>query len=171
MAQGLVLYVVAEEAEAAGSRAPGKVHADMANAHDSLQVRHPGSPGREPSLVDLLACPLPDHTTNCKFVAPCSLHEPDQDGTGVAACYSINIFLTYTKAGVRQHTQQPFLLGCTPTMLGTMMRTGMLNLGHLSPSSVRLLVSTSTISVCIGRQMQEQRYALQLLSLVVGGRA
>ena len=56
-------------------------------------------------------------------------------------------------------------------MLGTMMRTGMLNLGHLSPSGVRLLVSTSTISVCIDRQMQEQRYALQLLSLVVGGRA
>jgi hypothetical protein len=66
--------------------------------------------------------------------APCNLHETDQDSTGVAARYSINIFPTYTKAGVRQHTQQPFLLGCTPTMLGTMMQTAMLNLqAHLSP--------------------------------------
>ncbi|DBB15959.1 TPA: hypothetical protein ACH3X3_003333 [Trebouxia sp. C0006] len=40
----------------------------LADAHDNLQVRPPGSPGRDPSLVDHMACPLPDHTTNCKFV-------------------------------------------------------------------------------------------------------
>ncbi len=90
---------------------------------------------------------------------PCSLDEPNQVSKGVAARYPINIFLTYTKAGVRQHTLEPFLLG-------TMMQTVMLNLDHLSPFGVRLLVSTPIVSVCLNGQMQEQMCALQLLSFV-----
>lgn len=59
----------------------------------------------------------------------------------VAARYPINIFLTYTKAGVRQHTLQSFPPACTPAMLATMMQTGLNNLGDVSPYGVRLLVS------------------------------
>ncbi|DBB15960.1 TPA: hypothetical protein ACH3X3_003334 [Trebouxia sp. C0006] len=62
------------------------------------------------------------------------LRLPNQVSKGVTARYPINIFLTYTKAGVRQHTLEPFLLG-------TMMQTVMLNLDHLSPFGVRLLGS------------------------------
>ena len=32
------------------------------------KVRPSGSPGRDTSLVDLMACPFPEHSTNCKFV-------------------------------------------------------------------------------------------------------
>lgn len=58
----------------------------------------------------------------------------------VAARYPINIFLTYTKAGVRQHTLQSFPPACTPATLATMMQTGLNNLGDVSPYGVRLLV-------------------------------
>ena len=58
----------------------------------------------------------------------------------VAARYPINVFLTYTKAGVRQHTLQSFPPACTPAMLATMMQTGLNNLGDVSPYGVRLLV-------------------------------
>ena len=60
----------------------------------------------------------------------------------VAARYPINIFLTYTKVGVRQHTLQSFPPACTPAMLATMMQTGLNNLGDVSPYGVRLLVRT-----------------------------
>ena len=66
----------------------------------------------------------------------------------VAARYPINIFLTYTKAGVRQHTLESFPPGCTPAMQATMMQTGMHTLAHVSPYGVRLLVSSPIISVC-----------------------
>lgn len=61
----------------------------------------------------------------------------------VAARYPINIFLTYTKSGVRQHTLQSFPPSCTPAMLATMMQTGLNNLGDVSPYGVRLLVRGS----------------------------
>ena len=61
----------------------------------------------------------------------------------VAARYPINIFLTYTKAGVRQHTLQSFPPGCTPATLATMMQTGLNDLGDVSPYGVRLLVRLS----------------------------
>jgi hypothetical protein len=66
----------------------------------------------------------------------------------VAARYPINIFLSYTKTGVRQHTLESFPPGCTPAMLATMMQTGMHTLAHVSPYGVRLLVSSPIISVC-----------------------
>ena len=66
----------------------------------------------------------------------------------VAARYPINIFLTYTKAGSRQHTLQSFPPGCTPAMLGTMMQTGLNDLGDVSPFGVRLLVSFPTTRSC-----------------------
>jgi len=74
----------------------------------------------------------------------------------VAARYPINIFLTYTKTGVRQHTLESFPPGCTPAMLRTMMQTGMHTLAHVSPYGVRLLVSTPITSVCV-----EQSCAVQ----------
>ena len=58
----------------------------------------------------------------------------------VAARYPINIFLTYTKGGERQHSLESFPPGCTPAVLGTMMQTGLNNLGDVSPYGVRLLV-------------------------------
>ena len=58
----------------------------------------------------------------------------------VAARYPINIFLTYNKAGVRQHTLQSFPPACTPATLATMMQTGLNNLGDVSPYGVRLVV-------------------------------
>ena len=70
----------------------------------------------------------------------------------VAARYPINIFLTYTKAGVRQHTLESFPPGCTPAILGTMMQTGMHKFGDVSPFGVRLLVSSPISSVCIESQ-------------------
>ena len=60
----------------------------------------------------------------------------------VASRYPINIFLTYTKAGERQHALESFPPGCTPAMLGTMMQTGLNNLGDVSPYGVRLLVNS-----------------------------
>ncbi len=32
------------------------------------KVRPSGSPGRDTSLVDLMTCPFPEHSSNCKFV-------------------------------------------------------------------------------------------------------
>ena len=32
------------------------------------KVRPSGSPGRDSSLLDLMACPFPEHSANCKFV-------------------------------------------------------------------------------------------------------
>jgi len=71
----------------------------------------------------------------------------------VAARYPINIFLTYTKAGVRQHTLESFPPGCTPAILGTMMQTGMHNLGDVSPYGVRLLVSSLLLQSALSRHV------------------
>jgi len=70
----------------------------------------------------------------------------------VAARYPINIFLTYTKAGVRQHTLESFPPGCTPAILGTMMQTGMHKFGDVSPFGVRLLVTVCIEQACSFRQ-------------------
>ena len=40
------------------------------------KVRPSGSPGRDSSLVDLMACPFPEHSSNCKFVG-----EPPETGS------------------------------------------------------------------------------------------
>ena len=37
------------------------------------KVRPSGSPGRDSSLMDLMACPFPEHSPNCKFVGEPSL--------------------------------------------------------------------------------------------------
>ena len=71
----------------------------------------------------------------------------------VAARYPINIFLTYTKAGVRQHTLESFPPGCTPAILGTMMQTGMHKFGDVSPFGVRLLVSALLLQFVLSRHM------------------
>ncbi|KAL0040120.1 hypothetical protein WJX79_007435 [Trebouxia sp. C0005] len=109
------------------------------------KVRPSGSPGRDSSLVDLMTCPFPEHSSNCKFVAYMNQIKPTPVSKEVAARYPINIFLTYTKAGVRQHTLESFPPGCTPAVLGTMMQTGMHDLGDVSPFGVRLLVNEAEI--------------------------
>lgn len=109
------------------------------------KVRPSGSPGRDTSLSDLMTCPFPEHSSNCKFVAYMNQIKPTPVSEEVAARYPINIFLTYTKAGVRQHTLESFPPGCTPAILGTMMQTGLNNLGDVSPYGVRLLVNQSEI--------------------------
>lgn len=109
------------------------------------KVRPSGSPGRDTSLVDLMTCPFPEHSSNCKFVAYMNQIKPTPVSKEVAARYPINIFLTYTKAGVRQHTLESFPPGCTPAILGTMMQTGMHKFGDVSPFGVRLLVNESEI--------------------------
>ena len=50
----------------------------------AFKVRLPGSPGRDPSLVDLLACPLPDHITNCNFVGDFLWQN---NWTSMSSCY------------------------------------------------------------------------------------
>ncbi len=50
----------------------------------AFKVRPPGSPGRDPSLVDLLACPLPDHTTKCNFVGDLLWQN---NWTSMSSCY------------------------------------------------------------------------------------
>jgi len=77
--------------------------------------------------------------------------KPSPVSKEVAARYPINIFLTYTKAGVRQHTLESFPPGCTPAILGTMMQTGMHKFGDVSPFGVRLLVSSLLLQSALSR--------------------
>ncbi len=90
----------------------------------------------------------------------------------VAARYPINIFLTYTKEGVRQHTLESFPPGCTPAMLATMMQTGIHTLAHVSPYGVRLLVSSpissdALIAKCKSRDVLCACWSAALPTLVM----
>ena len=69
---------------------------------------------------------------------------PKQVSKEVASRYPINVFLTYNKAGVLESRLESLPHGCTPAMLGTMLQTGLHNLGDVSPFGVRMLVSTQS---------------------------
>lgn len=66
---------------------------------------------------------------------------PKQVSKEVASRYPINVFLTYSKAGVMESRLESLPPNCTPAMLGTMLQTGLHNLGDVSPFGVRMLVS------------------------------
>ena len=66
---------------------------------------------------------------------------PKQVSKEVAARYPINVFLTYSKAGVLESRLESLPHNCTPAMRGAMLQTGLHNLGDVSPFGVRMLVS------------------------------
>lgn len=73
---------------------------------------------------------------------------PKQVSKEVAARYPINVFLTYSKAGVLESSLESLPHNCTPAMLGTMLQTGLHNLGDVSPFGVRMLVRTCCALLC-----------------------
>ena len=91
--------------------------------------------------------------------------KPSPVSKEVAARYPINIFLTYTKAGVRQHTLESFPPACTPAILGTMMQTGMHKFGDVSPFGVRLLVSSLLLQSVFSRPvLTDKKYSWSAVS-------
>ncbi len=91
--------------------------------------------------------------------------KPSPVSKEVAARYPINIFLTYTKAGVRQHTLESFPPACSPAILGTMMQTGMHKFGDVSPFGVRLLVSSLLLQSVFSRPvLTDKKYSWSAVS-------
>jgi hypothetical protein len=56
------------------------------------KVRPSGSPGRDTSLVDLMTCPFPEHSSNCKFVGEFGV---------VAICLGIIVVLLNQSQGFK----------------------------------------------------------------------
>ena len=73
---------------------------------------------------------------------------PKQVSKEVASRYPINVFLTYSKSGVMESRLESLPPNCTPAMLGTMLQTGLHNLGDVSPFGVRMLVSSCDYYPC-----------------------